>query len=78
MVANLQKHCNLTVFKMAAVRHLGFLKFRFLTARAVRRHFAPPHQISQRSVKPLWGYSDFCDFQDGGRRHLEFSKHSKF
>jgi len=62
MVANLQKHCNLTVFKMAAVRHLGFIKFNFLKVRAVRRHFAPPHQISQRSVKPLRRYRDFCDF----------------
>jgi len=25
----LQKYCKLTVFKMAAVRHLGFLKFKF-------------------------------------------------
>jgi len=28
-VKRLQRHDNLTVFKMAAVRHLGFVKFKF-------------------------------------------------
>ena len=32
----MQKYCILTVFKMAAVRHLGFLKFKFLTVVAVK------------------------------------------
>jgi len=31
----LQRYGDLTVFKIAAVRHLGFLKFNFLTVRAV-------------------------------------------
>jgi len=26
----------------------------------------------------LWGYRDFCDFPDGGCRHLEFSKIRNF
>jgi len=51
MVANLQKPCNLTVFKMAAVRHLGFLKFNFLTARAARRHIL--HHRTKYSKDPL-------------------------
>ena len=26
----------------------------------------------------LWGYRDFCDFQDGGRRRLGFSRIRNF
>jgi len=33
----LQRYGDLTVFKMAAVRHLGFVKFNFLSGQAVRR-----------------------------------------
>jgi len=29
-------------------------------------------------VKPLRRYCNFCDFQDGGCRHLEFSKIQNF
>jgi len=53
---------------MAAIRHLGFVKFNFALA----------YQISYRSVKPLRRYRDFCDFQDGGRRHLGFWKIRNF
>jgi len=35
-------------------------------------------QISRRSVKPLLRYGDFSIFQDGGRRHLGFSKCGNF
>ena len=41
-------------------------------------HFASAYQISYRSVKPLRRYRNFCDFQDGGRRHLGFSKIRNF
>jgi len=36
---NQSKGCrdDVTIFKMAAVRHLGFLKFSFLTVGAVKR-----------------------------------------
>ena len=34
---------------------------------------ASPCQISWRSVRPLSRYLDFWIFQDGGRRHIEFS-----
>jgi len=31
-------------------------------------------QILRKSVNPLVRYRDFCDFQDGGRRYLGFSR----
>jgi len=36
-VKRLQRYGDLTVFKMAAVRHLGFVKFKFLMVGAVKR-----------------------------------------
>ena len=36
-VKRLQRYGDLTVLKMAAVRHLGFVKFDFLTVKAVKR-----------------------------------------
>ena len=41
-------------------------------------YFASSCQISWRSVNPLLRYRDFCDFQDGGRRHIGFSKIRNF
>ena len=41
---------------------LDFLEIKFL-----KGYFAPPFQISQKSLKPLQRYRDFCDFQDGVR-----------
>jgi len=37
-VKGLQRYGDLTVFKMAAVRHLGFVKFEFLMACGVKGH----------------------------------------
>ena len=37
-------------------------------------HFAPARQIWRRPVKPLLRYCDFCEFQDGDRYHLGFSR----
>jgi len=38
-------------------------------------HFASSYQISYRPIKLLERYCDFCDYKDGGRRHLlGFSK----
>jgi len=34
--------------------------------------------LTATDQKPLWRYRDFCDFPDGGCRHLEFSKIRKF
>jgi len=36
-VKRLQRYGDLTVFKMVSLRHLGFLKFKFLTVGAVKR-----------------------------------------
>jgi len=43
-VKRLQRYSDLTVFKMAAVRHLGFLKFKFLTVWTGKRRIL--HQLA--------------------------------
>jgi len=64
---------------MVAVRHLGFVKSKVFKGRgSYETHFASAYQISQRSVKPLHGYRNFCDFQDGGRCHFGLSKIRNF
>jgi len=40
------RYGDLMVFKMAGIRHLGFLKFNFLTVAAVETQFASSYQIS--------------------------------
>ena len=63
------------VFRMAAVRHLGFSKVGNFNFRShSEAQYASPYQILQRSVKPLRRYGRFLIFQDGGRRHLGFWK----
>jgi len=67
----LQKYGDLTVFKMAAVRHFEFSKFKFFT-RTVK-HFAfilPNFAKVRQSLAVISRF--FCDFQ--GRCHLGFSK----
>jgi len=62
---NLSKGCrygDLTVFILAAVCHRGFL--------AVKRPILH-HRTKFRKDRR---YRDFCDFQDGSRRHFGFSK----
>jgi len=55
-------------FKMAAVRHIGFLKVgNFNSWSGSKAQYESPCQISQRSVKPFRRYGDFSIFQDGGR-----------
>ena len=61
---------------MAAVRHLGFVKFKFLTVGEVKRHIL--HQCTKfrkdRSNR-CGNIAIFVIFQDGGRRHLlDFQK----
>jgi len=60
---------------MAAVRHLGFVKFKFCNGGAVKR------PILHQRTKFRKDRSNRCGdiailviFQDGGRRHLGFSK----
>ena len=67
------RYGDLTIFKMAAVCHLGFYTFAVFVIIAlvdlpfsfVIQNFAEIGQL----VDDLWPKSDF---QDGGRRHLEF------
>ena len=55
-------------FKMAAVRHLGFLKARnFNCPYPSDGQHASSSQILCRSVKPLRRYGHFSTLQDGGR-----------
>jgi len=50
---------------MAAVRHLGFVKFEFFNGRCI-------------SVPNYGDIAIFVIFQDGGRRHFGFSKIRNF
>jgi len=64
---------------MAAVRHLGFVKFNFLTVRAVKRPIL--HQCTKFRKDRSNRCGDigiFVIFQDGGCRHLGFSKVQNF
>ena len=74
----INRYCSMAdfpFFKMAAVRHLGFLKVKNFNFRSgSKAQYASPYQISRRSVEPLRRYCRFSIFQDGGGRHLEFWK----
>ena len=64
---------------MAAVRHLGFVKFKFLTVGAVKRPIL--HQCTKFRKDRSNRRRDiviFMIFQDGGRRHLGFSTIQNF
>jgi len=64
---------------MAAVRHLGFVKFEFLMVGAVKGHIL--HQRTKFYKDRSNRYRDtaiFVIFQDGGRRHFGFSKIRNF
>ena len=74
-IKRLQRYDDLTVLKMAAVRHLGFVKFEFFNGRAVKRHIL--HQRTKFYKDRSNRYGDiaiFVIFKDGGRRHFGFSK----
>jgi len=60
---------------MAAVRHLGFVKFKFLTVEKVKSPFfiSAPNFVKKRSTR-CGDNAIFVIFQDGGRQHFEFSK----
>jgi len=69
----LRRYGDLTVFKMAAVRHLGFWKFKFSTLWTVKKHI-----LHNRAKFREYRSIHCCDivifviFQDGCRRHLVF------
>ena len=66
---------NFRYFKMAAVRHVRFFKIAILNIVPHKEcQCASPCQISSKSVEWLQRYCDFSVFQNGGRRHLGFSK----
>ena len=72
-VTRLQSYCDFTVVKIAAVRHLGFVKFKFLMVGAVKRSILQKHTKFRKDRSNRCGdIAIFCDFQDGGRRHLGF------
>jgi len=60
-------------FKMAAVRHIGFLKVQNFSGRqGYEGEHSSSCKISWQSVKPLPRYGNFSIIQDGGRPHLGF------
>ena len=67
----INRYCSMAdfpFFKMAAVRHLGFLKVGNFNFRSrSEAQYASACQISRRSVKPCRRYGRFSIFQDGGR-----------
>ena len=61
---------------MAAVRHLGFVKFKFLMVCAVKGHILHRRTKFHKDLSNRCG--DITIFQDGGRRHFGFSKIRNF
>ena len=65
----INRYCSMAdfpFFKMAAVRHLGFLKVKNFNFRSgSKAQYASSCQISRRSVEPLRRYGRFSIFQDG-------------
>ena len=53
---------DITIFKIAAVRHLGFVKFKCLTVGEVQRTILHQRTKFYKMVKPLRRYRDLCDF----------------
>jgi len=76
IVQKLQRYGNSMVFTMAAVRHLGFVKFKFfLTVGVVKRPILHQRTKFCKDRSNLCGdIAIFVIFQDGGRRHRGFSK----
>ena len=79
----IHRYCSMAdfpIFKMAAVRHLGFFKVKNFNLRSgSKAQYASSCQISIRSVEPFQRYCRFSIFQDGcRRRHLGFWKFQIF
>jgi len=63
-------------FQNGAVRHHGFVKFKFLTVEKVKSPFfinAPNFVKKNRSTR-CGDNAIFVIFKDGGRQHFEFLK----
>ena len=79
-VQRLLRYDDLTAFfKMAAVRHVEFWKFNFLTARTDKRPILY-NRAKFREDLPIrcCDIAIFVVFQNGGRRHLSFWKNRNF
>jgi len=76
-VERLLRYGDLTIFKMAPIRHLGFSKLKFLKVRAVTRPILHCRTNFVKIRQTVAEISWFLWFQDSGRRHLGF-KISKF
>jgi len=64
---------------MAAVHHLGFVKFKFLTVGAVKKPILHQRTKFRKDRSNRCGdIAIFVIFKDGGRRHLGFSKIRNF
>ena len=75
----LQRYGDFTDFRMAAVRHLGFVKFDFFNRRTVKGPIM--HQLSKFRKDRSNCCGDiaiFVIFQDGSCRHLGFLKIRNF
>jgi len=71
-VPNLNK-IGQAVFKMAAVRHLGFVKFKYFNGRSGQgNHFASYTKFHKDRSNSGGDIAIFVIFQDGGCRHLGF------
>jgi len=78
-VTRLQRYGDFTVLKMAAVGHLGFLKFEFLAVGAVKGAILYQRTKFRKDRSNRCGdIAIFVIFQDGVRRRLAFSKIRNF
>jgi len=78
-VTRLQRYGDFTVIKMAAIQHLGFVKFEFLTVGAVNGATLHQHtKFHKDRSNRCEDIAIFVIFQDGGCRHLGFSKIRNF
>ena len=78
-VKRLQRYGDLTVLKMAAVRHLGFVKFDVLPVGAVKRPILHQRIKFRKDRSNRCRYiAIFFDFHHVSCRHLEFSKIKNF
>jgi len=69
------RYDDLTIFKMAVVRHLGFYTFAFFVPQPLTACCsASSYKISLKSDNWLMSNGQKSNFQDGGRRHLKFQK----
>jgi len=67
------RYGDLTIFKMAAVRHLGFKKIAVFVIQPLSAYCsASSYKILLKSNNRSMSYSQKRDFQDGARCHLEF------